>query len=292
MIGVLGPTGQIGTTLMPALERAGAQVRALAHTPESAAKLEGGFAEVMTGDVRNPDDLARFLDGVSSLFLLTTATPDQTEVQNRIVDAAVAAGVQSIVKLSVYTAAHDALCSLSRWHQENDDYIAQSGLDYTILWPHTWMQSIALQFAPAIKAGVGMKAAVRPDATITLIDARDVAEVAAAVLLKGEHRGETILITGPEALSYPDCAELIGKHIGQPVTYEQLPAEEVYQGFTSVGMPDWLADALVALHRQYDTGELNPMTDAVQEWTGKPARSFAQFLDDHGHLFAPEEATV
>jgi uncharacterized protein YbjT (DUF2867 family) len=270
---------------MAALERAGAQVRALAHTPESAIRVTGGYVEVVTGDMRDPADLARFLDGVTTLFLLTPATPDQTEVQNRIVDAAVAAKADAIVKFSVYTAADDALCSLSRWHAANDRYIAQSGLAYTILHPHTFMQSIALQFAAGIRIGGVIEAAVRPEATITMVDARDVAEVSAAVLLKGDHSGETILITGPQALSYPDCAELIGEAIGKSVGYEQLPAEQVYEGFLAGGMPDWLAGELVALHRMYDTGELNPISDAVPRFTGKPARTFAQFLDDNAHLF-------
>lgn len=113
----------------------------------------------------------------------------------------------------------------------------------------------------------------------------DVAELAATVLTKGDHSGETILITGPEALSYPDCAELIGKAIGKAVGYEQLPAEDIQAGFIKAGMDEWFADAVVTLHRMYDTGELNPLTDAVQRCTGKQARSFTQFLDDNDGLF-------
>lgn len=285
MIGVLGPTGQVGTPLMAALGQAAVPVRALAHSPESAARLTGDNVDVVTGDMRDRADLDRFLDGVSTLFLLTPATPDQTAVQNQIVDAAVASKVDAIVKFSVYTAAEDSLCSLSRWHAENDRYIAESGLAYTILHPHTFMQSIALQFAAGIRFGGVIEAAVRPEATISMIDARDVAEVSAAVLLKGEHTGDTILITGQEALSYPDCAALIANAIGKSVGYEQLPPEQIYDGFLAAGMPDWLADALVGLHRIYDTGEANPITDAVPRFTGRPARTFAEFLDDQAALF-------
>jgi uncharacterized protein YbjT (DUF2867 family) len=223
MIGILGPTGQVGTPLMAALERAGAPVRALAHTAESALRLAADNVDVITGDMRDPADLARFLDGVSTLFLLTPATPDQIQVQDRIVDAAAAAGVGAIVKLSVYTAADDSPCALSRWHTANDHHIERSGLPYTILHPHTFMQSIALQFAASVRSAGVMAAAVRPDATKTMVDARDVAEVAAALLTAGGHRGETVLITGPEALSYADCAALIGKAAGTSISYLQVP---------------------------------------------------------------------
>lgn len=287
MIGVLGATGQVGTPLMAALTEAGAPTRALAHSDQSAQRLAGHNVDVVVGDVREPADLRRFLDGVSSLFLLTPATPDQTEVQNRVVDAAAKGGVDSIVKLSVYTAADDSPCSLSRWHAANDHYIARSGVPFTILHPHTFMQSIALQFAPSVRSTGVMAGATRPDATITMVDARDVAEVAAAVLLAGQHHGETVLITGPEALSYADCAATIEKVTGTTVSYVHVPAEQVLDGFRAAGMPDWLADALVALQRMYDSGDLDPFSDAVRRLTGKPGRTFAQFVEGNTHLFAP-----
>ncbi|HKS98194.1 MAG TPA: hypothetical protein VJT31_01590 [Rugosimonospora sp.] len=79
-------------------------------------------------------------------------------------------------------------------------------------------------------------------------------EVAAAVLRRNDHRRETLLITGPEALSYPDCAARIGEHIGRLVAYQHLPAEEVFARFVAAGMPDWAARLRVDLHREYDTG--------------------------------------
>ena len=287
MIGVLGATGQVGAPLMAALQEAQTPTRALAHTADSARRLAGPDVDVVVGDVGDPADVRRFLDGVSSLFLLTPATPDQTELQNSIVDAAANAGVEAIVKLSVYTAADDALCSLSRWHAANDRYIAESGVPFTILLPHTFMQSIALQFAPAIRSGGVMSAAVRPDATVTMVDARDVGEVAAKLLLAGRHYGETVLITGPEALSYPDCAVIIEKVTGTSVRYVQAAPEQVLKEFRAAGMPDWLADALVALHRMYDSGDLNPHSDVVARLTGKPGRTFAQFVEENAHLFVP-----
>lgn len=286
MIGVLGPTGQTGTHLMPVLERAGAPVRALAHSHESAVTLKKDNVDLVTGDMRDPAVLARFLDGVSTLFLLTPATPDQIEVQNRIVDVAVAAKVSAIVKFSVCTAAEDSLDCFSRWHYANDSYLEKSGIPHTILHPHTFMQTIALQFAASVRATGTMTAVPRPDATIAMVDARDAAEVAAAVLLGGDHRGEKVLITGPESLSYRDCADRIGATVGKEVTYEQISPEQAYQQFEAAGFPDWLCGGLVALQQKYDTEGLNQLSDTVPRLTGKPARTFTDFLRDHGHLFA------
>lgn len=286
MIGILGATGQTGTPLVAALERANAPVRVLAHTPESAERVTYSAAEVVIGDMRDPEVLATFLDGISTLFLLTPASPDQIEVQNRIVDAAKAAGVDAIVKYSVCTSAADSLDNFSRWHHANDVYIENSGIPYTILHPHTYMQTIALQFAYTVSTGGFIAGIPGPDATIAMVDARDCAEVAAAVLLRGEHTGEKIYITGPEALSYADCAERIGASLGKTVTYEQISPEEARTRFETGGLPEWLVDGLVGLQTKYATEDLNELSDTVEKYTGRPARSFDVFLHDYPALFA------
>lgn len=285
MIGVLGATGQVGGPLMEVLVEEGVPVRALAHSSESAAKLESDNVDVRVGDLRDKGDLHRFLEGVSSLFLLTPPSPDQTAVQNAIVDAAVEKGVESIVKLSVYTAAEDSLCNFSRWHIVNDRHIAESGLAYTILHPHSFMQSMALQYAEGMRAIGVVDAAVRPDAPVTIVDVRDVGAVAARVLLAGEHRGETLLITGPEEITFSECTAQMAKALGMDLTYQQISLDEAREKFTALGAPEFLVDGLVGLHQMYDSGELNPLTDVVERYTGKPARSYAQFLDDQLHLF-------
>lgn len=286
MILVLGPTGQIGRPLVESLSASGTPVRALAHSDSSAETLRLPGVEVVVGDIHDTDALRDHLDGVSQLFLLTPAEPDQTAVQDTILQAAVDTGVKAVVKLSVYTSAPDALCSLSRWHWDNDQSIAKSGLAYTILEPHTFMQSVGLQFAAEIRALSTISAAVAPNRTVTMVDARDVSEVAAAVLRRGEHTGETLCITGPQALSYPDCAAQIAEHIGRPVGYHQISVSEARKRFTAAGLPNWLADALVDLHRMYDTGLHNPMTDVTADLTGNPPRSFADFLRDNPNVFA------
>jgi uncharacterized protein YbjT (DUF2867 family) len=131
-----------------------------------------------------------------------------------------------------------------------------------------------------------MTAAVNPCRTISMVDARDVAEVAAEVLRRGEHNGETLLITGPEALTYADCAAQITAHIGRPVRYQEIPPSEVRERFLAAGFPDWLAEALVDLHRMYDTGRHNPISDVTVKLTGNQPRSFADFLRDYPNDFA------
>src|SRR5206468_3396658 len=160
--------------------------------------------QAIIGDMTNDATARRFLDGVEQLFLLTHVTPEQTQMQNRLVDLAAESGVKGIVKLSVYTGDEDALSPLCRWHWESDRYIEKSGIPYTILHPHTFMQTIGWLYGPEIRATGRMSAALPGNRGMTMVDSRDVSDVAAAVLERGDHRGETLLITGPQAVSYDD----------------------------------------------------------------------------------------
>src|SRR5213593_400319 len=82
MILVLGATGQLGTPLIENLSRAGAKFRAVAHTEESAAKIDLPGADVVVADVTQAESLGEHMLGISKLFLLTHAAPDQLQVQN------------------------------------------------------------------------------------------------------------------------------------------------------------------------------------------------------------------
>lgn len=286
MICVFGATGQVGLPLVQRLSQGGHKVRALAHSENGATRLRLPGVEAVVGDFREEKAIARALQGTRQLFLLTPATPDQVEVQNRIVDAAVKAGVEGIVKLSVYTAEENSLCHFSRLHWVNDRYIEQCGIPYTILHPHTFMQTLALLFGYDIRAANRMSAAVGPDKTITMVDLHDVADVAAAVLARGEHRAETLLITGPEALSYSDCARLISERLGRQIQYVQISEREAITQLLRAGVPDWLMEGIKDLYRIYDGGNINPFSKVTQEWTGHEPRSFRKLLEDNPGLFS------
>jgi NAD(P)H dehydrogenase (quinone) len=285
MLLILGAAGQVGTPLIQRLSRIGVPARAVVRTDASAERISLPGIEPVVVDFTSPDTLAEHMRDVSRLFLLTPGAPDQTEVQNNLVDLARRCDVKSVVKLSVYSAGEDAACALSRWHWRNDEYLKASGLDWTILYPHTFMQSIALQFADSIRKFDHMAAAVGPSKTISMVDMRDVADVAAAVLTSDGHSGREYLITGPEALTYADCARKLSSALGRTISYSQITANQARKTFGSAGLPAWLSDALVDLFAMYDTGQLNPISDVTETVAGHAPRSFDDFLADNLALF-------
>ena len=116
MILVTGPTGNIGSLLVPQLLQRRASVRALARNPdEEKARLDPSRAqgvEIVGGDLARPDSLPAALQGVESVFLLTPVSQETATWKGNLIEAARTAGVRHIVNRSVTGAAADAPFSL------------------------------------------------------------------------------------------------------------------------------------------------------------------------------------
>jgi uncharacterized protein YbjT (DUF2867 family) len=285
MLFILGATGQIGTPLTKRLAELRVPFRAVVRSDAAAQRIRDLGGEPVLGDLSQPESLAEHMRGISKLFLLTPGAPEQVEVQRGLVDLAKRCDVGSVVKLSVYTAEEHSPCSISRWHWHNDEYLKSSGAGWTILYPHTFMQNQAMQFGHSIRERDLMCAAVGPEKRFTMVDVRDVADVSAAVLTTDGHDGKEYLITGPEALSYADCAAKLSAALGRRISYHEITTESALAMLTSAGLPFWLAEALVELYSMYDTGTLDPVTDVTARLAGHPARSYDEFLADNLEMF-------
>lgn len=287
MIGILGATGKIGTPLVELLAPRGIPFRALAHTEKSADFLGSRGAIVFRGDAAEPSTLRSFLRGVDQLFLLTASRPDQIEVENQIIDLAREADVKGVVKVSVYTVEPVAPSAFCVWHWSNEQHLKQSGLPYTILQCHTFMESIGMLYANEIRATGRMSAAVQPDRKLTIVHASDVAEVAAAFLQRDLQKSETLLVAGATAYSHSDCAQMISQHLGRKIEYTQISADEMTARFISNGVPEWLARAIVGVYIMYDMDRwpAAPVSQVIQEVCGHPPRTFDDYLDANAGLF-------
>ena len=115
-----------------------------------------------------------------------------------------------------------------------------------------------------------------------MVDARDVAAVAAVALTEPGHAGAHYDVTGPEALSYHDVAVKLTTALGRPVSYVDAPDGAVRQALLGAGLSPWFADALVGLYQDYrrsgTVGYAAQVTDTIQRLTGRPARSLDDLL--------------
>jgi uncharacterized protein YbjT (DUF2867 family) len=294
MILITGATGTIGRELCELVTASGMRVRAMARQPEQAAtrlreRGAGGAIEWVQGDLSAPDTLSPALDGVESAFLLSAAEPRQVELEENFIAAARSAGVVHVVKLSALGAASDASFAGGRLHARIERALERSGLAFTHLRPHTLMQNL-LRSAAAIR-DQGKIFAPMGNARISLIDARDVAAVAALVLREGSrHAGKCYELTGPEALSHAGIAAELGAAAGHPVTYVDVPPAEARKVMLQRSMPAWLVDNILDLHASFRNGQWSDVKPATREVLGRPARNFRDFAREHGHVFRRGQA--
>lgn len=281
---VTGATGTIGARLVQRLTAREIPVRAFVRDPVNAQSLHAPSVEIATGDLADPASIRNALHGIEKMFLLTSSSPDQVTLQGNAVRAAEEAGVRHIVKVSALGARPDAPFHLGRWHAETEDQIRDTGLAFTFLHPHVFMQNF-LGFASTIQRDEAFYAPLGR-AAVSMVDARDVAEVAAAVLQHpAYHTGQTYVITGPEAVSYADAAEALSTVLDRPIRYVDVPPEAYRDRLVEAGRPEWLADDLTALSRIFRAGHGAHLSSVVRDLTGRRGRRFGRFVRDYADAF-------
>ena len=284
MILVTGATGKIGTPLVASLKAKGASFKALARTDASAKALAAQGVETLRGDLTDAVSVKAALKGVTKLFLLSSVSGfDAVEIS--AIEAAKAAGVKHVVKVSATGVQADAVSPLIRAHAKVERALEASGLGFTILRPGWFKQNWVAFYSHAIKAKQPVYANAG-DARVAWIDSRDIADVAATALTSEGHEGLVYELSGPEALAYAEVASRLGKLLGREVAYVNVPDAAAYQAMRGMGMDPWYAYGMTALNQAVRKGHADFTTGTVELVTGKPSRSIDAFLKENLPAFA------
>ena len=223
------------------------------------------MAEVVIGDLRDPESLRSACEGVTSMFLVSSPTPDQVELETNAIEAAETAGVARIVKISnipipgLETGLHGN-------HRAIERRLEASSCAATIVQP-SFFTSVIDKQGEVVKGGH----VVLPTGAgkIAWIDPSDIAAVAAEALVRDDLDGP-LHITGSEALDGDEVAARLG------VTRIDLPLDKWRDTVVAAGLDPWLADSSVHLFEAVARGALAQTTDTVERVLGRPpARAFA-----------------
>ncbi|MFG1946217.1 SDR family oxidoreductase [Nonomuraea sp. NPDC048826] len=282
---ITGATGTVSTLLMEALRGTDLNLRALVRDESRAAAVRERGAEVFVGDLGDPRTLPAAFEGVQDVWLLPPNGPRAPEHSSNVLWAARRAGAERVVRLSAVGSAHDAPTRSGRLHALSDHEIERSGLRWTILRPHWFMQNL-LNEAGDI-AGTGTFALNIGPARIGMIDARDIAACGARVLLDGpdRHHGRTYTLTGPRSVTFDEVAGDLSAALGRPIAYLPVSDDAKRKSLLDAGVPAWIADMLEEYAQAYVTGWGDFTTDAVAEILGRAPRDVASFARDHAGAF-------
>lgn len=283
MILVTGATGKVGRTVVRVLAESGAPVRALVRTEAGAAELRRPGVDVALGDLGVPHTLHAAVSGVHALLILSPPDPRLVEWEGHLVVEARRAGVARLVKLSAIGADERSTARILRWHASAETLVRASGIASTVLRPTVFMQNL-LALAPAVRAQSAFFVPAA-DAQLSFVDARDVGEAAARVLLHDGDGARTYVLSGPEPLSYHDVARELTRVLGRPVHYRPDTADEALARLRAAGVPEWYAEALVELSTVFVGGTSAVVSDAVARLTGRAPRRLGAFVTEHASAF-------
>ncbi|MFJ2155277.1 SDR family oxidoreductase [Streptomyces sp. NPDC087856] len=281
MILVTGATGTIGSEVVRQLAARGEKVRALTRDPERADVPSG--VEAVRGHPADRASVEAALTGVEAAFLVGVFGPDDAEHDRGLVEAARAAGVRRIVKLSGIGTGEPAVGPVGTWHVAGEQAVRDSGLEWTILRPSAFATN-TLGWAASLRTGSPIPN-TSGDGGQGVVDPRDVSEVAVAALLDPAHAGRTYTLTGPEVLNVPAQAAVLAEILGRPVPVRDLSSSEAREYLLGLGFSDTFIDASEISRAFVRNGGNEVVTDDVREVLGRPARTYREWVVDHRAAF-------
>jgi uncharacterized protein YbjT (DUF2867 family) len=272
---VTGATGNVGRPLVSELAAAGARVRAVTRSPETAGFPAGVEAVGSAFDA---------LPGGSAVFLNSRALGHDLA---DVVAAAARSGVTKLVALSAINADDDFARQPSRFRGDRNKEVEQLAVDSGLAWvslrPAVFVSNFVGMWSAQIRAGDVVGGPYAEASSAPIVEA-DIAAVAARALLTDELVGQQIPLTGPHALTNRELIEVIGTALGRPLKYVEAPPDVVRQRFIGLGLGAEFADAYCAmLAETLDKPAL--VTREVEKITGRPATNFAHWASAHRDLF-------
>ena len=277
---ITGATGNVGSLVVERLCGRGQRPRVFVRDKQKAVARYGDRVDVFVGDLADAMTMKPALTGTEALLLVTSGheLAKQDEVA---ANAAKAAGVTRLVKLSSYDARENVGTGV--WHAHGESAIRASGIAFTFVQPSGFMSN-ALFWARSIKAE-GLVRTATGDGKIPFIHPQDIADVATVALVSEQYSGSSLPITGLEALSYAEMAAKIGAAIGKPIRFQPISEEEARKQQVAWGASAELVEARLSIFRAIREGRLAVVTDTVEQVLGRKPITFGQWASENAEEF-------
>jgi uncharacterized protein YbjT (DUF2867 family) len=293
--GAGGGTGGVSRQVTEALRDRGDRVRALVHHDDARAdSLRELGAEVVVGDLTEPQDVVDAMAGTDRMFFSMSVSPDYLKATAIICEAAREYGhLEVLVNMSQMTVSQMTLTSVGESHQHRLHYLAEhvlnwSGVPVVHVRPtafldnpiFTWLAAVSLRERNVLVLPFGT-GRTSPIAT------SDVARAVAAVLVDPAQRiGDIYELTGPASLDVDGLASEYGRGLQRPIRGTDIPQDTwVEQVLKPLGLPAHVEQHLATMAELHRAGRYDRATDDVEKLTGQPATSVGQYVADHPDLF-------
>jgi uncharacterized protein YbjT (DUF2867 family) len=294
--GAGGGIGSVSRSVVQLLLDGGQPVRAMVRRDDGrAAALRDRGADVVVGDLTNPQDVADAMTGADRMFFNMSVSPDYLTATSTVCAVALeAAPVEVIVNMSQMTVSQMTLTSTSESKQHRLHWLAEhimnwSGVPVVHVRPTVFMENPLLtMLAAGSVRDRGALALPFGTGKTSPIAAADVARVVAALLQNPSGRiGSVYELTGPEALDMHGIAEQYSRALGRSVTAEDMPLNEwIEKVLVPLGLPPHVEQHIATMARLHREGRYERSTDDVVAITGSAAQTLEQYVAAHADVFS------
>jgi NAD(P)H dehydrogenase (quinone) len=280
---VTGAAGKTGVAVIRALAAAGQPVRALVRRPDQMERVyAAGAQDALAGDLRDPEILGQAARGVHAVYhICPNLLPDETAICEEALRAARLAGAGKFIYHSVL---HPQIQAMPHhWNKMlAEAAVIESGLEYTILQPASYMQNTLAGWRRIIEQGV-YEVPYAAGTRLGMVDLDDVAAVAATVLTASGHSAAVYELAGPEAMTQPEVAAVFEQQLGRSVRIGRVSIEEWSNRARASGMGTYPIETLVKMFRHYEQYGFwgNPRT--LGYLLGRSPTGFAAFVERTRH---------
>lgn len=256
-IAVIGASGNTGSAVAKLALENGHDLRAVVRNPDSCLKLARGGAEIVTADLDDREAVSSALTGVEAVYYCSPLpagydepfTVERSRGRN-LINAAQSAGTKHFVLLSAMgpeTAPGVVLIETKRAIEED---LAASSLAYTTLRPSMFMDNVALA-GPEALLGVGLLWPFSENALIQPIAVADIAQIAFQAV-RSSPRNRSFDLVGPEALTFPQIANELGRAMGSEVKFTAISDEVFIEHVAAAIGSTKIAQAIAGAYRLWE----------------------------------------
>ena len=277
------PLGNVGLETLRALAKRPQrpQLRLIAgvRNPEKDRPTLTTLADdVIRFDFADPAMFDAALSGVDRVLLVRPPQLADVDLYFRpFIGALKRSEVQQVVFLSLQGVENNAITP----HYKIEKLILEAGIPYTFLRPSFFMQNLSTTHRAEIadRAEIYIPAG---NGRTSLIDVVDIGEVAALALADptGRYLNNGYELTGTEALTYAEIAQILTDVLGRTITYKDPSVLAfIWRKWWKEKMPLSFVLVMVALYTVARLGKAAGITAVFQALTGHAPRTFRQFAE-------------
>jgi uncharacterized protein YbjT (DUF2867 family) len=289
---VTGAAGKVGRTLTELLLERGLRVRAMVRRDDDrTAALRAAGAEVVIGDLLEPADVYRVVQGVRRVYFGMSVSAGYLEATVTMAAIAREVGVAALVNMSQMTVSEMSIHKTTPSPQQRQHWLSEQALAWSSLPVVTIRPTVFLEgfFAPLTGPSVRDRSRIELPfgrGKTNPVASADVARVVATVLADPEpHLGRIYELTGPRSQDMYGVAQEYSDALSREVTYVDIPPEDWERGLKKLGLPDHLTRHLVTMAELNRAGRYDRLADGVQQVTGRPPMSVREFVTLHADEF-------